>query len=249
MLFKLLTACILTLLSSSLYANSLNVAVAANVRFAFDEIASLYEKNSGVKIIPIVSSSGKLTAQIEQGAPFDLFLSANMKYPNYLYEKKLAINAPKVYAYGALVLWSLNDKIDVTLDNLKDENIRKIAIPNPKNAPYGVEAMNFLAKKGLKDLLLPKLVFGESISQTNQYIYSQAADIGITAKSVVLSPKIKNQGKWVNINKNDYTPIKQGVVILKYGFLNNKDISRNFYNFLFSKESTEILERYGYILP
>jgi molybdate transport system substrate-binding protein len=249
MFSKLMTVFILTLLASSLYASSLTVAVAANVRFAFAEIASLYEKNSGVKIIPIVASSGKLTAQIEQGAPFDLFLSANMKYPNYLYEEKLAINEAKIYAYGALVLWSLNDKIDVTVDNLKNGNIKKIAIPNPQNAPYGVEAMKFLDKKGLKELLFPKLVFGSSISQTNQYIYSRAADIGITAKSVVLSPKMKNQGTWININKNDYTPIKQGVVILKYGFLHNKDISRDFYNFLFSKESTEILEKYGYILP
>ena len=85
MLFKLI---VITILTTSIYANSLKVAVAANVRFAFDEIAVAYEKKSGVKIIPIVSSSGKLTAQIEHGAPFDLFLSANMKYPTYLYSKK-----------------------------------------------------------------------------------------------------------------------------------------------------------------
>ena len=237
------------LLGTILSAASLKVAVAANVRFAFEEIVKVYEKKSGIKIYPIVSSSGKLTAQIQYGAPFDLFLSANMKYPEYLYEKKLATSKPKIYAYGTLVLWSLNKKVDVSLEGLKNKNIKKIAIPNPKTAPYGVQGLKVLEKYGLKKLLYSKIVFGESISQTSQYIYSRSADIGITAKSVVLSPRMRGKGVFKELSINDYSPIKQGIVILKYGSTENPKESLDFYNFIFSNEGQEILKRYGYIIP
>jgi len=239
---------IILLFSSCIYANSLKVAVAANVRFAFDEIVVAYEKKSGVKIIPIVSSSGKLTAQIEHGAPFDVFLSANMKYPTYLYSKKLCSTKPKIYAYGSLVLWSLSKKVNVSLDGLKDKKVKKLAIPNPKNAPYGIEAIRVLEKHNLKNTLYKKIVWGESISQTNQYIYSRSADIGITAKSVVLSPRMKNVGKWIELDKKDYLPIKQGIVILKNGFKKKKKLSQNFYDFIFSDDSKKILKKYGYMV-
>jgi molybdate transport system substrate-binding protein len=235
--------------TSLICADSLKIAVAANVRFAFDEIAVAYEKKSNIKIIPIVSSSGKLTAQIEHGAPFDIFLSANMKYPTYLYKKNLAITKPKVYAFGTLVLWSLNNNIDIDLKKLNDKKIKKIAIPNPKNAPYGVESLKVLEKLHIKKDIYSKIVFGDSVSQTNQYIYSRSADIGITAKSVVLSPKMKTKGRWKEIDKNDYSPIKQGVVILKHGYKKNKKISLDFYNFIFSKDGQKILKKYGYIIP
>ncbi len=235
--------------TSLLFADSLKVAVAANVRFAFDEIATAYEKKSNIRIIPIVSSSGKLTAQIEHGAPFDMFLSANMKYPTYLYKKNLATTEPKVYAFGTLVLWSLNKNIDIDLKKLNDEKIKKIAIPNPKNAPYGVESLKVLEKLYIKKDIYSKIVFGESVSQTNQYIYSRSADIGITAKSVVLSPKMKTKGRWKEIDKNDYSPIKQGIVILTHGYKKNKKISLDFYHFIFSENGQKILKRNGYIVP
>jgi len=234
---------------SSIYANSLKVAVAANVRFAFNEIATAYTQKSGVKVVPIVASSGKLTAQIQHGAPFDLFMSANMKYPEYLYERNLATTKPKIYAYGMLVLWSLNKKIDVSLEGLKDKKIKKIAIPNPKTAPYGVQGLKVLAKYGLKKQLYSKIVFGESVSQTNQYIYSRSADIGITAKSVVKSPNMQGKGRWIALDKDDYAPIQQGIVILKYGEKNNKKESLDFYNFIFSNSGQKILKKYGYIIP
>jgi len=241
---------ILTLfIVSSLNALSFRVAVAANVRFAFDEISKIYEQKSGIRAVAIVASSGKLTAQIEHGAPYNLFLSANMKYPNYLFEKNLAVSKPKIYALGTLVLWSLNKKIDVSLEGMKDKKIKKIAIPNPKTAPYGVQALAVLKKYNLKKQLYSKIVFGESVSQTNQYIYSSAADIGITAKSVVMSPSMKNIGRFKEINSEDYSPIKQGIVILKYGDTKNHKISLDFYHFMFSSEVQKILTKYGYILP
>ncbi len=240
---------LLTLLTIPLLATSLKVAVAANARFAFEQIAKEYEKNHTTKIIPIVASSGKLTALITHGAPFDLFLSADMSYPEYLFTKNRATTKPKIYAYGTLVLWTLNKNITPTLKALKDKNIKKIAIPNPKTAPYGVEALKLLESHNLKESLYSKLVFGESVSQTSQYIYSRSADIGITAKSIVLSPRMKNQGSYISLNTNDYTPIKQGIVILKYGLENHKKESLEFYNFIFSPQSQKILRRYGYLLP
>lgn len=237
---------LILLLCSSLVAASLKVAVASNVRFAFKEIEAAYEKKTGVKIISMISSSGKLTAQIEHGAPFDLFLSANMKYPIYLYSKQLTSTKPKIYAYGKLVLWTTNKKVDIKLEALKDKVVRKIAIPNPKLAPYGIEAMRILEKQGLKDEVFHKIVWGESISQTTKYIYSRAADIGITAKSVVLSPRLEGVGRWIEIDEEDYHPIEQGIVILKYGYENNKELSKDFYDFIFSSEGKEIFLRYGY---
>ncbi|MBL0687209.1 MAG: molybdate ABC transporter substrate-binding protein [Sulfurospirillum sp.] len=243
MLYKFI---FLIILVTTINANSLKVAIASNVRFAFDDIMLAYEKKSGVKIMPIASSSGKLTAQIEQGAPFDLFLSANMKYPKYLHSKNMTYSEPKIYAYGGLVLWTLNKDVTLELENLKNKRIKKIAIPSPKNAPYGVEAVRLLEKKGLKEIIEKKIVWGESISQTSQYIYSRSADIGITAKSIVLSPRMKNKGKWIELDKNDYFPVEQGIVILKHGFENNRELSEDFYKFIFSETSKNIFKKYGY---
>ncbi len=246
MMIKLL---LLLLLATTLVAGSLKIAVASNVRFAFDEIARLYEQKSGIKIIPIVSSSGKLTAQIQHGAPFDLFLSADMKFPKFLHERGLTTSKPKIYAYGTLVLWSLNERVDVSIKGLKSESIRKIAIANPKTAPYGVQGLRVLEKNGIKELLYPKIAFGESVSQTNKFIFSRAADIGITAKSTVLSPKMREVGRWKEISRDDYSPIEQGIVMLSYGKKSNPKESLDFFNFMFSKGVQEILIRYGYILP
>ena len=237
------------LLGTLLSATSLKVAVAANVRFAFDELAKEYEKTTNIKVHAIVSSSGKLTAQIQHGAPYDLFMSANMLYPEYLHERGLATSKPKIYAYGTLVLWSLNKKVDVSLEGLKGNNIKKIAIPNPKTAPYGVQGLKVLEKYNLKKQLYSKIVFGESVSQTNQYIYSRSADIGITAKSVVMSPNMKGIGVYKELNTDDYSPIKQGIVILKHGKTKNQKESLDFYNFILSQEGQQILKKYGYIIP
>lgn len=246
MMIKLLLS---ILLATTLMADSLKVAVASNVRFAFKEIAKVYEQKSGIKIVPIISSSGKLTAQIQHGAPFHLFLSADMKFPNYLYERGLTVSKAKIYAYGTLVLWSLNEKIDVSIEGLKDENIRRIAIANPRVAPYGVQGLKVLEKHGIKELLYSKIAFGESVSQVNKFIFSRAADIGITAKSVVLSPRMEGVGRWKEISKYDYSPIEQGIVILSYGKKNKPKKSLDFFNFMFSKDAQKILQRYGYIVP
>jgi molybdate transport system substrate-binding protein len=132
---------------------------------------------------------------------------------------------------------------------LADPAVGKIAVANPKTAPYGAETMNALVHLKLDAALRPKLVFGESIAQTNQYIYSMAADAGFTAKSVVLSPQMRGKGKWIDLPKDAYRPIAQGAVILKHGRQTHPALARQFHTFLFSETARAIFQRYGYLLP
>jgi molybdate transport system substrate-binding protein len=232
------------------FADTLTVAVAANVQYAFADLQAAFKKETGHDIKPVYNSSGKFAAQIMNGAPFDVFLSADMEYPEKLYEQRFTAAAPKIYAYGALVLWTMND-LDLKnwQSTLAGPSVRKIAIANPKTAPYGRETIKALAHFRLDETLKPKLVYGESIAQTNQYIYSKAADAGFTAKSVVLSPEMKEQGKWVELPKGSYQPIAQGAVILKHGQSANPKAAQQFFDFLYSPQARTILERYGYLLP
>ncbi len=226
---------------------TLTVAVASNVQFAMGELRQEFKKETGIRIKTVISSSGKLTAQIQNGAPFDVFLSANMKYPETLYKEGYTTTKPKVYAYGSLVLWTLKD-LDFSkgINMLTDNKVRKVAIANPKNAPYGITAVSALNYYKIYEKVKLKLVYGESISQTNLYVASETADAGLTAKSVVLSPKMKGKGKWIEIDKSAYKPIAQGIVITNHGQENKDSASQKFYNFLFSYKAREILKKYGY---
>ncbi len=246
----LLSVLLSTLISSNTpEQTTVTVAVAANFRFAMEELSQEFKKETGIDIKTVISSSGKLTAQIKNGAPFDVFLSANMKYPETLYREGHTTTKPKVYAYGSLVLWTLKD-LDLSkgINALSDKKVQKIAIANPKNAPYGIAAINALNYYKIYKKIKPKLVYGESISQTNLYVASETADACLTAKSVVLSPKMKGKGKWIEIDKSAYKPIAQGIVITNHGVKNKDSASQKFYNFLFSHKAREILEKYGYII-
>jgi molybdate transport system substrate-binding protein len=229
-------------------SSEIRVAVAANVQFAMQEIKAGFEKETGIKIETILGSSGQLTAQITQGAPYDIFISADMKYPFTLFTNKLAIEKPKVYARGSLVLWTMNQniKVDKILKQLFDKKIEKIAIANPKAAPYGVAAVHALKYFGIYDKIKDKLVYGESIAQVNQFIVSKTADIGFTSKSVVISPNMKGKGVWEEIDTSAYDPIEQGFVILKYGYDNHRKEAQAFYDFMFSQKAIKILKKYGY---
>lgn len=227
--------------------NTINIAVAANMQYALEEIVKDFTENTGISCQIIVSSSGKHTAQIMEGAPYDIFISADMNYPNQLYEKGFTLTAPEVYAYGELVLWSMTEINPISLKNLTDENIRHIAVANPMTAPYGKAAMEMLSYHKLLDSIRHKLVFGESIAQTNQFIYSKSAEIGVTSLSTIKSKKLINTGSWMIIDDISYTPIAQGVVILtKLG--DNKENAIAFKNYLLSKNANEILKEYGYFV-
>jgi len=219
---------------------TLQIATAANMQYAMNEIIARFEQKYGINCDLIVSSSGKLTAQIMEGAPYDVFVSADMKYPNTLFVNNFTSNSPKVYAHGNLVLWTnkLNNK--PTLEILSTKNIKHIAIANPKTAPYGKAAVELLKHLNIYNKVESKLVYGESIAQTNQFIITGAAEVGFTAKAVVLAPNLKSKRNYIELDSKMYSPIKQGVVILKNG-KSNPEYKKKFYTFLISKKGAEIL--------
>lgn len=238
------------LLPMRAFAADLTVAVAANVQYAFEELKQVFEKETGITVEGVIGSSGKFTAQIENGAPFDVFLSADMDYPRALETEGLAYNAPRIYAHGSLVIWTMRD-VDLSrgLSVLADESIKKIAIASPKTAPYGRQAVNAMKFYGLYPQAQGKLVYGESIAQANQFITTRAVDLGITAKSVVLAPNMKGQGTWAEIDQKSYEPIAQGAVILKRAQKRNLDAAEKFFDFLFSGNAQAVFKKHGYAPP
>ncbi|MEP7317773.1 MAG: molybdate ABC transporter substrate-binding protein [Panacibacter sp.] len=226
------------------------VAVAANMQYVMNVLKSKFEKETGIKVEVILGSSGKLTQQIQEGAPFDIFISADTKYPQTLWQSKLTSDKPKIYAKGILVLWTArNDlKPEINLQLLLMDNVKKIALANPKTAPYGLAAEEILKHYKLYNVLQKKLVFGESITQTNQFIMSQSADIGFTAKSAVLSDEMQGKGSWVEIEHKAYHDIDQAAVILKHGTETNKEASEKFYKYLYSAEAKKIYKQFGYLV-
>ena len=242
-LLVLLLFCPLTL-----SAQPLRVAVAANAQFVMEQLKEAFQKKTGVPMELIVSSSGKLTTQIQQGAPYDVFLSADMKYPQKLHKAGLTTAAPVVYAYGSLVLWTLgNLPLTADLRVLSNPAVRHIAIANPATAPYGEAAISFLTYRKRLDPIKPKIVYGESIAQVNQYVLTGAAEVGFTAKSVVLDPSLTQRGHWIDLPATGYSPIAQGAVILKR--TSQLPAARQFVQFLRSPVARRILQQFGYRSP
>ncbi len=245
------TILILTLFCISLFAQKINIAVAANVSYAINDLIKQFNKsNPNTKVIVTLGSSGKLTAQIKNGAPYDIFMSANMKYPNSLFEDKIAITKPIVYAHGSLALLTgKNLDLSKELELLKDKKIKKIAIANPKTAPYGKATVQALKNANIYDLIYKKFVYGESISQTVTYA-TRATDIGFIAKSSLYSSKMKAYKKnihWIDIDSSLYTPINQGIVILKKA--SKIQEAKDFYEFILSQKAKNIFKEYGYLIP
>jgi molybdate transport system substrate-binding protein len=239
---------ILTILVNFGWGGTLRVATSANVSYAMDEILDEFMRvHPEIKVQKIVSSSGKLTAQIIHKAPFDVFLSADMNYPLKLYKMGLS-SEPKVYAKGLLAIFSkslksFKDSLGLIL--LKDSSIKKIAVANPKLAPYGRATLQALKNAKLYPKIEKKIIFADSISQTLSYAL-RVCDAGIVAKSLLLSPKMKRFQKekdWIEVDPSLYEPIAQGAVIIK----ESKD-SREFFEFIFSKRAKSILQKYGYLV-
>ena len=231
--------------STTKESSKITIAASANMQYALGPIIEKFTEKTGIPCELIIGSSGKHTAQILQGAPFDIFVSADMKYPSDLYKKGFTTAPPEIYARGKLVLWTMIDGLALSAGNLNDSSINHIALANPKTAPYGQAAIEVLEKYELLDSLKNKLVYGESIGQTNQFVFSKSAEIGFTAQSVVLAPEMKGKGKWILVNDSDYKPISQGAVVIKQSEGNIQQANK-FYNFLFSNEAKIILKDFGY---
>ena len=242
----LLSICFLITLNAA----TINIAVAANVSYAIEDLKKEFKKSHpNTKINVILGSSGKLTAQIKNGAPYVLFMSANMKYPQALYKDKIAITKPIVYAEGSLVMLSVKKQdFSQGIKLLLDKNIKTIAVANPKTAPYGIVSREALKSAKIYDIIKSKFVYGESISQTVAYT-NTAADIGLIAKSALYSSKMARYKKgvnWMEVNSKYYTPIEQGLILLK----DAKDSSeaKAFYDFLQSDSAKKIFKDFGYIV-
>jgi molybdate transport system substrate-binding protein len=232
-------------------AQTITVAAASDLQFAFQEVAARFEKATGGHVKLIFGSSGNFFAQIQNGAPFDLFFSADLDYAKKLDAAGLAEPASLYeYASGKIVLWAPQQSpVDLKrgLQVLLDPAIKKIAIANPEHAPYGRAAVAALRHEKLYDLVAGKFVLGENISQTATFVASGSADVGIVALSLALAPALKDKGKYAEIPANDYPPIEQAAVILKSS--QQKETARAFLAFVKSPEIVDLLKTYGFSVP
>ncbi len=231
-------------------AQTLRVAAAADLQFAFPELATQFERQSGIKISVSYGSSGNIYAQLRNGAPFDLYFSADISYPEKLATDGVIEPGSLLhYARGRIVLWvpadSPVDPAKTGWDSLLDARVQKIAIANPEHAPYGRAAVEAMKQGKVYDRVKGKLVFGENISQTAQFVQSGSAQAGIVALSLAISPAMKNGKRW-EIPDSLYQPLDQAAVILKSS--TNKPAAQAFLTFLQSDAGRSILGRYGYTL-
>jgi len=239
------------LFSTYSMAGTIQIAVAANVSYAIEDLKKVFNKvYPDTKVQVVLGSSGKLTAQIKHGAPYQLFMSANMKYPEALYKDKVAVTEPVVYAQGTLAYLSHKPQdFSKGMALTKEVKIKKIAVANPKTAPYGKATIEAMKNASVYEEVKNKFVFAESISQTVSYTVT-ATDIGLIAKSSLYSPKMKQYKEdihWAEVDSKLYTPIKQGIVILKKGEENPE--VKAFYDFILSQDAQKILTDFGYLLP
>jgi len=240
---------LLFLIFGLIEASTIRIAVAANMSYAIRPLIKAFnQKYPNTKVQVILGSSGKLTAQITHGAPYDIFLSANILYPSTLYRDGVATTKPIVYAKGALVLLSRKPRdYCAELYVLKSPDIQKIAVGNPKTAPYGKASLEALRDAKLYRYVKKKLVYGESISQTVTYTL-KATDIGIIAKSALFSSNMshfKEGIHWAEVEQSLYAPIDQAMVILKHA--QNRDEVRAFYDFILSPNGQKVLQDFGYL--
>ena len=232
-------------------AQEVRVAAAADLEFAMQDVAAQFEKHTGTKVDVTYGSSGNFFSQLQNGAPFDLFFSADIDYPRKLEAAGLAEPGTLYqYAVGRIAIWTPADaKVDVASLGWKallDASVQKIAIANPEHAPYGRAAVEALKKAGIYDQVKPKLVFGENISQTAQFVQSGSAQAGIVALSLAVSPAMKDGQRW-EIPSALYRPLEQGVVILESS--TNQQAAHAFLRYLRTPEAQALLMRYGFSTP
>lgn len=238
-----------TLLSLSAHAEKLVVAAAADLKFAMDDLVAAFKKaNPSDEVDVIYGSSGKFHTQIQQGAPYDLFFSADIGFPRELAAGGFAASPVRPYAFGRIVLWSASlDATKLTLTSLDDPKITRVAIANPKHAPYGRRAEEALKAAGVWEKVEPKLVYGENIAQTAQYVQTGNAQVGVIALSLALNAELAGKGGYWLIPDNLHQPLEQGFVITKRAAGNGA--AKRFADYIGSKPARTVMAKYGFILP
>lgn len=243
--FIFFIACIWTM---ALQAQTVKVAAAANLRYVLEEIKSKYEQqHPGVKIEITLGSSGALTQQIINGAPFDVFLAADMKFPQKIKEQGCGLGEVKTYAFGKLALWSNTLDISKGIEVLKDNSVNKIAIAKPELAPYGAKAIECMQYYQVYDQFKSKLVYADNIAQTVQFAESGNAEVAFIAYSLLFGPEMKNKGNFYLLDTKSYKPVEQGCILLKNWDRNAE--AAKFMDYILSSECKSIFENYGYIVP
>lgn len=248
MLKFLFCALVFSTITLSVSAEEITVAAAADLQFVLKDVSTRFEQQTGNKVNLIFGSSGNFFSQIQNGAPFDLFFSADLDYPKKLESAGQAEpNTLYQYATGKIVLWVRNDsKLDLGkgLAVLLDPSINKISIANPAHAPYGRAAMAALDHERLSEKLKDKFVLGENVSQAAQFIESGSAEAGIIALSLAVAPAMKEKGRYVEIPAEFYPPLQQGCIILASS--KKKTTALAFVEFLKKPEVVELLRNFGF---
>jgi len=248
-LIKSLVIAASLMLASVAHAEKITVAAAADLKFAMDEIVTTFKKSNPDDQVDVVyGSSGNFNTQIQQGAPYDLFFSADIGFPRELAKSGLAGGEVKPYALGRIVLWSASmDASKMTLASLTDPKITRIAIANPKHAPYGKRAEEALRAAGLWEKIESKLVYGENIAQTAQFAQTGNAQVGIIALSLALNAELASKGPYWLIPNNLHQPLEQGYVITKRAVGN--PLAKKFADYMGSKPARTVMAKYGFVLP
>lgn len=234
---------------SGVHAASLTIAAASDLKFAMDEVVRAFARAQPKHQVNVVyGSSGKFLAQIQQAAPFDMFFSADIAYPQALVQAGLAASDVQPYAVGRLVIWSASmDASKMTLNALLDPHIKRIAIANPQHAPYGKRAQEALQAAGIWTQVQHKLVYGENIAATAQYVQTGNAQVGLIALSLALSPVLAQQGGHALVDARLHEPLEQGFVITQRAAAN--PAARSFAAFMASPAARSIMNRHGFVLP
>jgi molybdate transport system substrate-binding protein len=235
------------------WAAEINIAAASNVQFAFDDLVKeFHASQTGIKVKITYGSSGNFYAQLQNQAPFDLFFSADMDYPRKLADDGLALDKDVFfYAAGRIVVWVLNSS-PVDLDKLGIRallapSVKRIAIANPAHAPYGVAAVAAMKSLHVYKAAEPKLVYGDNIAQTAQFVQTGSADIGIIALSMAVAPQLSEAGHYWEVPVDVYPPVEQGGIILNR--TREAQAASAFRDFVLGDHGREVLARYRYVLP
>jgi molybdate transport system substrate-binding protein len=233
------------LLSTPAFAQNVKVAASANLQSIIKVLGKDFKQKTGITIEPIVGSSGNLTTQMKNGAPYDVFLSADMSFPETLFKEGFSTKKPVVYTLGNLIICSTQDIGFENWDRLlMTDRIKKIAVANPTIAPYGKAAEEALKGKGILNDIKSKIVYGESISQINTYITTGVVDLGFTTQALVKDPANKTKLYWKVIDPKTYAPIEQGIILLKHADGNSD--AMKFYQYILSPTAKTIFAEYGY---
>lgn len=244
----LMFACSL-LFASTAHAEKITIAAAADLKFAMDEVVATFKKDNPGDVIEVIyGSAGKFNTQIQQGAPYDLYFSADIAFPRQLTEHGLAGSDIKPYALGRIALWSGEmDASKMTLESLTDPKITRIAIPNPRHAPYGRRAEEALRASGLWEKIEPKLVFAEDMIQVMQFAQTGNAQAAIISLSFAVNPDIARQGGYWLIPDNLHEPLEQAFIITKRA--EGNALAKRFADYVSSAPARAVMTKYGFVLP